>query len=184
MTNEELISLVKKNPIGVTCGVVAIGLIAALYFRSGGIPEAEAELAQRQAEADKYAANITYSVSLKEQHDALVDATREIDARLVRASQLGINNQYFFKLESDTGVKMIDFRQGQIAAVRGPKGAYSPVPFSVSVQGEMAQVVQYLNLLESGAHYCRVLTASLTPVGATRPGFLSMSLNLELLGLP
>jgi len=136
------------------------------------------------AEADKYAANITYSVNLKEQHDALVDAAKEIDARLVRASQLGINNQYFFKLESETGVKMIDFRQGQIAAVRGPRGSYSPVPFSVSVQGDMPQIVHYLNLIESGAHYCRVLTASLTPVGPTRPGSLSMSLNLELLGLP
>ncbi|MEX2044946.1 MAG: hypothetical protein WD941_06295 [Opitutus sp.] len=184
MTNENLLAVIKKNPIGVACGALAIGLVVAIYFRSGGIPEAEAELAQRLAEADKYAANITYSVSLKEQHDALVDAVKEIDVRLVRASQLGINNQYFFKLESDTGVKMIDFRQGQIAAVRGPKGAYSPVPFSVSVQGDMVQVVNYLNLIESGTHYCRVISASLTPVGATRPGFLSMSLNLELLGLP
>ena len=184
MTNQDLLALIKKNPISVACGAVAIGLAVAIYFRSGGIPAAEADLAQRMAEADKYAANITYSVSLKEQHDALVDAGKEIDSRLIRASQLGINNQYFFKLESDTGVKMIDFRQGQIAAVRGPKGAYSPVPFSVSVQGEMKQVVHYLNLIESGAHYCRVISASLTPVGVARPGLLSMSLNLELLGLP
>ncbi len=183
MTNEELLAFIKKNPISFGCGVVAVGLAVAIYFRGGEIPAAEAELAQRTAEAERYAANITYSVSLKEQHDALVAAVKEIDSRLIRASQLGINNQYFFKLESDTGVTMVDFRQGQIAAGRA-KGAYSPVPFNVAVQGEMPQVIHYLNLLESGAHYCRVLSASFTPVSPTRPGYLSVSLNLELLGLP
>jgi hypothetical protein len=184
MSNQDLQAFIRKNPISVVCAVLAMGLVAAIYIRSGEVPAAEEELAQRLATAQRYAANVTYSVNLTEQYEALVTARTEIESRLVRASQLGINNQYFFKLESETGVTMIDFRQGQIAAVRGARAAYSPVPFTVAVQGNMAQALRYLNLLESGAHYCRVLSASFMPVGAVRPGYLSVSLNLELLGQP
>ena len=186
MSNAELVAFIKKNPVSVGCGALALALAAAIYFRGGEIPEAEAALAQKSADAERHAANVNNSVQLKEQVDSLVEANKAIDSRIVRAGQLGINNQYFYKLESETGVKMLDFRQLPLAPPgKGPKTTYNPIGFSVQVSGTLPQLIDYLHRLEGGTHYCRVMSANvgITPAGG-RTGPMSLSLNLELLGLP
>lgn len=184
MNNQELFALVKKNPISVGCGALALALIAGIYLRSDAIPEAEDILAQKTAQAERYALNIKFSAQLKEHLETLVSANKEIDGRIVRASQLGTNTQYFYKLQSDSGVKLLDFRQGTADAVAKGKGTYEPIPFSVSVQGTLPQVMKFLRELESGTHYCRILTASCAGNAVARTQPLTLSLNLEMLGLP
>jgi len=185
MSNEAVIAFIKKNPISVGCGLLSLVLVAGTYFRGASIPDAEADLAQKSAEAGKHAANIKNAVQLQEHLDALVAANKEIDSRIIRAGQLGVNNQYFFKLESDTGAKLVDFRQVPLpTAPKGPKTAFNPVAFNVSVQGSLAQLIDFLHRLESGAHYCRVLTANCAVAPLQRDGPLTLSLTLELLGLP
>jgi hypothetical protein len=182
MTNEELVAFVKRNPISVGCGVLSVLLAVAIYFRSGSLPAAEATLAEKSAEADRYAANISHSKELKEQFDALVAANKEIDSRLVRASQLGINSQYFYQLERETGVKLLDSRPGIVP--KGAKTTFVPVPFNVAAQGSLTQLFQFLYYLESGARYSRVLNATFATSGNNRSDPLTLSLSIELLGLP
>ncbi len=185
MTTEEQVALLKKNPISVGCGVLSLLLVAGLYFRSDEIPTAEAELAQKSAESQRLALNITYSAQLKEQWDALAAANKEIDTRIIHAIQVGINTQYFYKLESDSGVKLVDFRTLPTSVpVKGAKSAFMPVGFNVSVQGSLPQVLDFLRALESGTRYSRVLTASLSGAPANRKSPLTLSLSVELLGLP
>lgn len=184
MSGDDLKALVKKHPVSVICGLVSVALVAVIYFRGGEIPDSEADLAQKSAEAERHAANIKNMAQLKEQLEAMVAANKEIDARIIRAGQLGINNQYFFKLESETGTKLVDFRQAPLQPVKGAKTVYTPVPFNVSVQGTLPQLFEFLHRLESGAHYCRVISASCGTAPANRGGPLTLSLNIELLGLP
>jgi len=181
MSGDEIKAAVKKNPISVGCAVVAVGLIAAIYFRSDQIPVANAELDQKSEEAERYALNIKNAEELKAQYDTIVAATKEIDARLIHANQLGPNSQFFYKLESETGVKMISFNPTSVAKA---KSLYMPVGFSVTLQGTFDQLLQYLHVLESGAHYCRVQNASLSGNSGSRTMPLTMVLSLDLLGLP
>ena len=81
MTNEELIALIKKNPIPFACGLVVVAVGLGVYFRSGDLPAAEAELTEKSALAEKYALNIKNSTQLKEQTDALLAANRKVDGR-------------------------------------------------------------------------------------------------------
>lgn len=185
MTSGELIASIKKNPISVGCGVLCLALGAGIYFRSSLIAEAEAELAQKTAEADRYDANIKNSAQLKEQNEALIAANKEVDSRIIRAGQLATNYQYFYKIVAESGVKLIDQRQGAVSAgAKTGKNAYTPVGFSVSVQGDLNQIVHFLALLESGARYGRVLTATCTVPGNDRSSLLTLNLSLELLGVP
>lgn len=183
MTSQELFALVKKNPISVGCGLLALALTAAIYLRSQSIPDAEEILTQKTATAERYALNIKYSAQLKDQLETLTGANKEIDTRIIRASQLGTNTQYFYKLQSDTGVKLLDFRQGTAGAAAKGKSFIS-IPFSVSVQGTLPQVLKFLRELESGTHYCRILTASCAGSAVARGQPLTLSINLEMLGLP
>lgn len=185
MTNAELMAFVRKNPISVGCGALALLLGAAVYFRSSEMPAAEADLLQKSAEADRHGANLKAAAQLKEQLDALIAANKEIDSRVVRGGQIAINTQFFYKLSSETGVKLNDFRQAPPAAPgKGPKTVFTPVGFTVSTSGSLEQLIDFLHRLEGGAHYCRVNSATVAAPTGNRTGPLTMTLNLELLGVP
>ncbi len=184
MTNQELVAIIKKHPISFGCGALSLAFAAALYLRVDEIPGAEAELGLKSADGDRIALNIQYSTHLREHADAMAAATKDVEGRLVKPTQLGTNTQYFYKLEGETGVKIVDLRQTATTATpaKGAKNAYVAVPFTVSVQGSLPQILEFLRQLENGAHYCRVLTASFNGVASNRNSPLTLGLSLELLG--
>jgi hypothetical protein len=185
MTKDDLVSFFKKSPVVVACGALSLGLVAVWYFRSDKIPEAETLLQDKTAEADRYALNVKNAAHLKEDHDALVAANKAIDARVMRPKDLLINSQYFYKLESETGVKLLDSRQTTPATVAKPaKGSFVPVAFSVAAEGTLPQLLDFLRRIESGAHYSRVITASCSVNVSKRNGPLTLALTIELLGSP
>lgn len=176
MTTPELLAWLKKNPISVGCAVLSLGLAVAIYFRSDAIAQANAQLDEKTNLAQRYAHNIQNSAQLKEQYEALTAANHGIEARLINSSDIGINQQYFYKLESESGVKLLELRQGRAGS---STGSYVPIAFSVSLRGDFTQVMNFLRMLEDGTHYCRVMTASCS---GGRTGPVSLSLNLEILG--
>jgi hypothetical protein len=188
MTNQDAIAFVKKNPISIGCAVLSVALGFAIFYRSDAIPAAEEELASKTAVGEKYAANIKASVQLKEQLDAVTAATKEIDVRVIHAdaAHIGINSQFFYKLEGDTGVKIIDVRPSTAPVQKPKSGSFVPVGYGLSVQGDISQLLKLLHALESGARYCRVMTASITTASGTGlpRGALTLTLSLELLGTP
>jgi hypothetical protein len=183
MTSEQLVVFVKKRPLSVACAVVSIALLLSHYFRGGLISEAEAQLAEKSTQGERYASNIKNAAQLEEDLNQLTTATKEIDSRALRVNQLGINSQYFYKIEGESGVKLVDFRQTTQTAAKG-KGAFTPIGFSVSVQGDLPQVLHFLRLLENGTHFCRVVTATVEEGGAASSATITLSLSLELLGAP
>jgi hypothetical protein len=184
MTKDDILPFVKKNPISVGCGLLSIALAAGIYVRSGELPAATEEFDQKTAEASRLSANVQNAAQLKEQLDALTAAGKEVDLRLVHASQTLPNYQLFYKLESESGVKMTSGpTQGTPPKATG-KSAFIAVPFSVTLQGTLAQLLDYLRRLESGSRYCRVLGTTLTVPITDRNSPMTLSLNIELLGVP
>jgi Tfp pilus assembly protein PilO len=187
ISNEQVIAFIKKNPIGFGCGALCLALAAAMYYRADLVSASEAELEQKSTEAERLAGNLKNAVQLQEQLDAMIVAGKQAEARLVSPGDLAKNQQYFFKLEAETGTK-IDCHQSTPPAEKERKTSYLSVPYTVTVQGDYPQILSFLRRLESGAHYCRVLNATLT-AGAAGTGegadsSLTLSLNLELLGQP
>lgn len=186
ISNEDLIALIRKNPVAIGCAVVALACGAALYWRSDLIPAAEAELEQKAAEGRRIDLNLRHAAQLPEQLAALSGAMAEIELRLVSADELAKNLQYFYKLETETGTKLLDLKQTTIRnqAKTATKDSFTTVPFILSVSGDYVSLLQFLRRLESGAHYPRVALASITASGLDRTGPLSLQLNLDLLGRP
>lgn len=188
---EKILALMRKNPVGFACGLAGVILISAAYFRSDAVPEAATELEAKSAEADRLAANIKHSAQLKEQVELLTTVAKQIDTtRLVRASELATNLQYFYRLEAETSVKLLELRQNQVLPAKEKKGSFIAVPFTVGAQGDYPHLLEFLRRLEGGTHYCRVLSATLAAaVGgggeeAAGGGLLTINLQIELLGLP
>lgn len=200
LSNEQVVAAVKKNPMITGCVALSVLLIAAIYYRSDLIPNATDELKKKSAEGERLALNIKNAAQIGEQLQTLTEANKEIDTRLVRVGQLASNLQYFYKLEADTGVKLIDLRQIAPSTRTGKekeKSVYQPIVFNLTVQGPYTQVYDFLRRLESGTHYCSIVTSSFAPAaggngesnsgagnGLLRSDSVSMVLSLELLGMP
>jgi hypothetical protein len=186
MSNEELVAFLRKNVISVSCVIASLLIGLTLYYRSDNLPDAEKVLGERQKEGELLAANIEDSADLKEQHTAIVEANQAITDRMIHIGQLAENMQYFYKLESDTNTKLTDPHQlpWNSPAKSAAKTSFTAIGFTLAAQGDYPQLLDLLRKLESGEHYCRVISCSLRPLGTeTRGGPLLMTLSLELMGV-
>lgn len=189
MNGADLQVMIKKHPIGAAAVLLSVACGVLLYFRSSTISERSDEGTRKADEAAKMQANITNSAGLAEQTEKMREAAKEVDARLVRRSQLATNLQYFYKMESDSGVKILDVRQGELSQQRNAaRTSYAGIPYTVSVQGSFPQTLSFLKRLENGRHFSRFITVTYTKAGSSdRAGagdLMNLSINLELLGQP
>lgn len=184
MTFADLMARVKKQPVGFACGLICLLCAGWLYFRSGDLEARQQEYEAKSAEAARIISNVSISKNLPDQVAELQAITKELEGRLVRASQLAVNLQYFYKLEAENEVKLLDVRQN--ALPRGPKTLYVGVPYSVNVQGSFKQVMAFVQRLEKGRHFCRVTSATFNKAqGNSDPAVaMTLALNLDLLGQP
>lgn len=181
MTSADILTLLKKHPVGFGCGLLSIICGILLYLRSGNITVSQAELQASSAQATKMIANVRNASGLPEQLAEIQALGKEVEGRLMKAGQLAVNLQYFYKLETETEVKLLDVRQG--AGPRNPKTLYMGVPFNVSVQGPYSNVMNFLNRVQNGRHFCRINGATFAKVGETGDT-MTLALTLELLGQP
>ncbi len=151
-------------------------------------------LAQKTSEARRFKTNINNSTQLIEHVELLRTATKKISQRLMRESDLAANQQYFDKIESETGTKITDLQSGvNVGQPKGrglpPKLLYSPVAYTCAVQGSYGQILKFLQRLESGEHFVRIVSANLSLAGGGSDGasgsadpMLTLVLAVEFLG--
>jgi hypothetical protein len=190
MTAADLSAFARKHLTGTICLGVTLVAGGLIYFRSGAVIESQTLYEAKSAEAAKMLNNVKAAPGLEEQVAEILELGKDLDDRLVNASQLAVNLQYFYKLEADNGVKLLDVRQ--TTAPRPARGAaktlFAPVPFSLSVQGTYAQLLKFLGELQNGRHLCRINTAAFNKPGgiggadtsATQE--ITLTLSIELLG--
>lgn len=185
MTNADLVAFAKRHPISISCALLAVVLGAGTFYRSSELPEVTARFEEKSAEGGRLSANVRNGNQLPEQLEQLTAAGAGIGARFVRGSELAQNLQYFYRLETDTGVKLLELRQNtSSAAAKSESAALRGVGFTVALQGEYFAVLDFIRRLESGAHFPRVMSASLSGSGPDRTGPVRLSLEIELLGHP
>jgi len=187
MTSADIIARIKKQPIGFACGLICLLCIGWLYFRSGAIEQRQAEYEAKSAEATQVISNVSVSKSLPAEVAEMQACVKELESRLIKDSQLAVNLQYFYKLEAETEVKLLDVRQNP--RNRGAKSTYVGIPFNVNIQGTYKNVMAFLQRVEKGRNFCRVLSASMSKSSVAAPGQagvpgITVALTLELLGQP
>lgn len=188
MTAADLKAMAKKQPISVACGVIALFCAVVLYLRSDKVDESKALYEDKAKAAKAILANVSNSQSLPQQADAIQHAVKDLEGRLIHASQLAINLQYFYRLESDTGVKLVDVHQGTTGQPRtgAAKSNYAAIPFAVNIQGNFKQVLDFIQRVENGPRIAHFNSVSYTKAGGENAGTdqFSVSMGIEFLGTP
>jgi Tfp pilus assembly protein PilO len=182
MTLADLIARFKKQPIGFACALICLLSGGWLYYRSGEIDARQEEYRAKSEQAAKFISNVGISKNLSEQVAELQTLTKEMDGRLVRAGQLAVNLQYFYKLEAENEVKLLDVRQNPIP--KNTKTLYVGIPYNVNIQGPYKNVMAFVQRLEKGRHFCRINGASFTKFVGGSDGSMTLALSLDLLGQP
>lgn len=188
MNTAALTAFIKKQPIGFGCGLLCLVLAVLLYVRSSKIDDSQAVYEAKATERTQILANVRNSEHLHEQVAEMQARAKEMESRLIHAGQLAVNLQYFYKLEAENEVKLMDVRQGVIP--RGTKSLYLAIPYSVTVQGSYKHVLAFLQRLEAGAHFCQFKSVTIGKfVGGEGAGStggsntsMNLTLNIELLG--
>jgi hypothetical protein len=185
MSHAPKITFIKTNIVVLCGGLIALGFGVAIYFQVDSLAEATELIEQKATEGMRLTANLKNSYQLPEQLAAITQARAQVDGRLVSASELAKNLQYFYKLEADTSVKLLSLFQNPIPAPKpGAKPALTGIGYTVSYQGGYAEALNFLSRLESGAHYSRLISANISTNSSAREGPVTVSLALELLGQP
>jgi hypothetical protein len=187
---KDVVNVLKKHPVAIGCGVLSLILIAGIYLRNGRASDLADQLHQKETDGQKVLDDIRNGANLPEQYQALAATTKDLESRLVVGSERARNQQYFYRIESETGVTEINLQP--IAASGSPRGKlkqlYTGVGFAITVQGDFAQIVSFLTRLESGRHFYRLVSASVSRkgnrAGDSASGLITLSLNLEFLGKP
>ncbi len=194
MDSAALKSTIKKYPFGVSIAIVAVLVFGALYYRHLTMSEQQELYNAKSAESSRLANNISHAVQLDDHVRALEEANKVVIGRLVNPQDLAINLQYFYKLEAETGVKLLDTRpvESRGAAKAVVKGVYTPVQYAITLQGRYEQTLAFLRRLERGTIFCRIISGTLGQAQLSGSDSQStqekvsddtaMSLTVELLG--
>jgi hypothetical protein len=193
-TTQDFVVILKKYPLVISCGVLSVVLLAGSYIRNARAGELSALLKEKDDQGTTILNNIKNGTNLPEQFETLSAATKELESRLVRGAERARNQQYFYRIESDTGVKELSLQANapSRAQPRGPKPLYTGVSYTIAVQGDYRQVLNFIGRLESGSLFYRLISGSVShqevrsaaakePRGAPT---INLTLTLELLGLP
>ena len=190
INSKDLVALLKKFPIAIGCGLLSVILLAGSYWRNSRAGELAEQLKQTEEQGQKILDDIRNGANLAEQYDALTATTKDLEARLVYSGERARNQQYFYRLESDTGVKELSLQPTSIARppLHGPKPIYTGIGYAISVQGDFRQILDFVTRLESGQHFYRMTSGSVTRAGVRgageSTGAVTLTLNLNFLGLP
>jgi hypothetical protein len=169
----------RKQPLLAAAFSLSLVLGATIYLRSGLLDEQQLELDRHSEESSRQRANIANAAQLQEQLQFLIQANEAVRNRALTVEGLAQNLQYFYRLESEIGIKYIDLRAGLKApAVKSP--IYVPLNYIVSVQGSFSQVISFLRRLEQGAYFCRVNSA----LTSSTDSVVTLNLNVDFLAVP
>lgn len=167
--SQKFIGAFKKNPGLVFAGAAIFVILAVIYFRYDEIGSHEARLAEMQQNLAKLQRNVVNSAQLERQLAEIRKINEEIASTVLRPAELARNLQYFYTLESDHGVKLLDLQQQAVVApVRGAAASiYAPMRFTVNVAGDYEQLLKLMRQVEKTFLGGKVLSAVISPGVAT-----------------
>jgi hypothetical protein len=177
INKQVLVAWFRKFPVLIACTFISIVLLILLYLRSDLSLNQQNELNQLVTKGERLLVNVTNSSQLQEQLDFLTQANQAVKSRSLNPEGIAENLQYFYRLESEAGIKYRDLRPGARASVN-KQSSYVPINFTVGIDGSFAQIISYLKRLEQGSVICRITSST---VSASNDN-VSLTLNLDLLG--
>jgi len=182
LDNQELLALAKSRPIVVGSVLWIAVLLIAVYFRSDAAADIKSKLEQAEKREELIVKNLKYASQLESQLLQLKAANAYFEKAALKHTDIANNQKFFYQLETESAIKLIDLRQSPPPALA--KGAspnfYTPISFSLSIQGEYENIIGFLKRLEVSPSMAKLNHVA---INGPQEGIHSVDINLNLLGL-
>ena len=182
MTAADLVEKFRRFPIPTISAVIVVVCAVTYYLRIDLVSDLEAKRDEAMDQRFQVDLNRVAGATLKDHAEEMRAKLVALEERVVQPSDLANNMNYFYQLESNTGVSLGDIRQNVNLDKPAPKTQLGGVGYSLSLSGVFSQVVAYLNELENGSRYYRFRSFSVQRGRDSNQSSVALNLNFELLG--
>jgi Tfp pilus assembly protein PilO len=169
--SRKIASAIKKRPMLLGASLAVLVVLGVIYVRYNELELHKSRLAELQGSLSKLQKNVANSAQLDRQLEEIKKINEKVVSSALRPSELARNLQYFYTLEADNGVKLLDLQQQAVPAP--PRGTaasvYAALTFTVNVAGEYEQVLKFMREVEKTFIGGKVLTATIS-TGSARSG--------------
>jgi Tfp pilus assembly protein PilO len=173
-------SLFRRYPFRTACVVVTVIAAGASWFLWEKASELETAHYVRSQEGESLIMMLVAGPSLRQEMALTRDTAKRIEDHLVIEDNLTDNLAYFYRIEEQTKAKLSELRQLP-SGLPETSAAYRRVPFSLRVSGTYAQVVAFLQAIETGPRLSDISSFSFRRQGPNSP-MITLDLKLVLLG--
>jgi len=150
-------TFLRRNLFAVICSVTTVVLLGAGWWLWHDLQHQEEILQSRTLQGEAELETIGMSPLLREALAQTRTAVDRINRNLAVESNLADNLWYFYKLEEQTKARIRGLNQ---LAVSGPgqddRAEYKPIPYTMEVSGTFAQVMDFVQSLESGPRLVKI----------------------------
>jgi hypothetical protein len=173
-------SFLKVHGAAIITGFVAILLLGVAYWRSSTIAEQEVRWQSMTRQIAVMDANVRHAHGLQEQVEQLEASLRQMETQLFDPDARALNTNFFYQLERDANVRVVQARQGSYQA-GGNSSHYATVEFVLVVEGDFASLLGFVHKLHAVDAFIAPNRWDLQP--ATRRGSDANDASLYTLGL-
>jgi hypothetical protein len=138
------------------------------------------QLGARSKEGEETLATVVSGTILRPDLAYVRGFTHRIDENLVTEDNLASNKSYFYSIEMQTNVHIVDLQQ-LISPQPDSGSMYKRVPFALRLTGSYDQLAAFLLAIETGPRLSNVTAFSFRRNAPPAPP-LSLDLNIDLLG--
>lgn len=150
-------TFLRRNLFAVVCCAIVVVLLGTGWWLWHDLGHQDEILQSRTLQGEAELETIAMSPLLREALAQTRTAVDRINRNLAVESNLADNLWYFYKLEEQTKARIRGLNQ---LATSGPgqddRAEYKPIPYTMEVSGTFAQVMDFLQSLESGPRLVKV----------------------------
>lgn len=167
--------ILSQYPIPFVCGVLSFFLVVLIVMRGPKVEIYESRLSDLERQWQAMQLNLDRSKGLEDDIEEIDQALQTINGRLLDPAEVAVNSEFFYNLETATGISLTQFSQGSANnGSRLPLSVQSlqhfrAVPFDLSVNGTLAEILDLLSRLDRSEYILRIdkLDLNLPSGGAT-----------------
>lgn len=143
MNTEVLTNKLKGRIPALACVLLAIVVFIFTYVRGGletALAESETALTTQINLMD---ANTRNAAELPSQVERLEKSLEVIDSMLFHPEARAINTNFFYRMEEEADVRVVQVRQGSVAAPEGNR-QYATIEYTLVAEGQFTDLVQFV----------------------------------------
>lgn len=183
MNVQDILSKIKQYPIPVGGLIIALVLVGVFMSRKGIYPVLDSEVKALETQLSIFNKNERNALNLSNDVARAKELLEDVRGRLMDRRDVASNQGYFYDLERISGVSIVDDirekSERYCTSLPEPKN-FDVIRFSIKVDGRFNEIMEFVNLLESGTHLSYVESFVMSSGQAGE--IIRLELDLAILG--